>query len=55
MSLVFFLRREEFWPFLHCLDESDDLTLEIAENCFKQLSYNWTAVDECLHSDLGYK
>ena len=47
--------RTQFWPFLHCLDKSESPTLKIAEKCFKQLSYNWTAVDTCLNSDMGYK
>lgn len=50
-----FVCRAQFWPFLHCLDKSEDPTLDKAQQCFKQLSYNWTAVDTCLHSDLGYK
>ncbi|CAI8014765.1 Gamma-interferon-responsive lysosomal thiol protein [Geodia barretti] len=54
-TLYYYKTETEFWPFLHCLDEKIAPTLDGAQQCFSQLSYNWTAVDACLNSEQGYK
>ena len=53
--LHYYPQREQFWPFIYCMDEAkEDQDMSVAQRCAEKSNLNWDNIDTCSSGSMGH-